>query len=192
MTTDDESSSGESVLSLTVSPRPISGVADPEVFSAETGGIDLLGVLFDPTATGWATDVAEYAARIDRFGVVTGHDDVSAGLSVLPESLAESATTVYAEGPRSLGEIGIRVSETPSEGSDVRNSRLVFVDGFERVLADTPLQTTFRFLHILAESIAYTDAVLHVSLDPDGCDPRAIETVAELFDTVIDGRTQSL
>ncbi|MFC5366054.1 DUF835 domain-containing protein [Salinirubrum litoreum] len=192
MTTDDESSSGESVLSVSDSARPVSGVTDPGPFSAETGGIDLFGVLFDPTATGWATDVSEYAGRIDRFGVVTGHDDVSAGLSALPDSLRESATTVSAEGPRSLGEIGIRVSETLSEGGDVRNSRLVFVDGFEQVLADTSLQTTFRFLHILVESTAFTDAVLHVSLDPEGCDARAVETVAELFDTVIDERAQSL
>jgi hypothetical protein len=192
MTTDDESSSGESVLSLTDSTRPISGVAEPGVFSPETGRIDLFGVLFDPEATAWATDVAEHAARIDRFGVVTGHDDVTAGLSVLPDPLRESATVFYAEGPRSLGEIGIRVSETLSEGGDVRNSRLVFVDGFEQVLADTSVQTTFRFLHILAESTAYTDAVLHVSLDPEGCDARAVETVAELFDTVIDERAQSL
>jgi hypothetical protein len=192
MTTDDDPSSGESVLSLSDSVRPISGVTEPGVFSTETGGIDLFVVLFDPTATGWTTDVAGHASRIDQFSVATGHDDVSAALSALPDSLRDTVRTFTAEGPRSLGEIGIRVSETLSEGGDVRHSRLVFVNGFEQVLADTSLQTVFRFIHILVESTAYTDAVLHVSVDPTGCDTRAVETVAELFDTVIDERVQSL
>lgn len=193
MTPDSDSwTASGSVLSLTTGNRPISGATESGVFHAETGDIDLLGALFDPTATEWATDVAEYSERIDRFDVVTGHDDVSPALSTLPDSLRDRTRTFYAEDPRSLGEIGIRVSETLSEGGDVRNSRLVFVDGFEHVLADTPLQTTFRFIHILAESTAYTDAVLHVALDPTACDDRAVETCAELFDSVVDERAQSL
>lgn len=189
MTTDGESwTVSGSVLSLATTARPISDVRESGVFRAETGAIDLLGVLFDPSSTEWATDVGEFADRVGRVDLVTGHDDLSVALSALPDSLRDRARTFPAEGPRSLGEIGIRVSETLSEGGDARNSRLVFVDGFERVLADTSLQTTFRFLHILAESTAYTDATLHVSVDPTACDERAVETVAELFDRVVDER----
>lgn len=189
MTTDSESlATKEAVLSLTVDARPVSGVADTGVFRAETGGIDLLGVLFDPSSTAWTSDVTDFADRIDRFTLVTGHDDISDVLSALPARVRDLTRTFYAEQPQSLGEIGIRVSETLSETSDARNSRLVFVDGFEHVLAETPLQTTFRFLHILSEATAYSDTVLHVSLDPTACDDRAVETVAELFDSVVDER----
>lgn len=189
MTTAGESlATSEAVLSLTAASRPLSGVTDAGVFRAETGGIDLLGVLFDPASTEWADDVADFTDRIDRLTLVTGHDDVSAALRSLPAESRDLARTFHAEKPGSLGEIGIRVSATLSEGSDVRNSRLVFVDGFEQVIADTPLQPTFRFLHTLSEATAYTDTVLHVSLDPTACDDRAVETVAELFDSVVDER----
>jgi hypothetical protein len=189
MTTDSESvATSASVLSLTADPRPVSGAVDAGALRAETGALDLFGVLFAPAATEWAYDVAAYGERVDRLGVVTGHDDVSAALSALPADLRDLTQTFFAESPRSLGEIGIRVSDRLDEGGDVRNSRLVFVDGFERVLADTPLQTVFRFLHILTEATAYTDTALHVSLDPAGCDGRAVETVAELFDSVVDDR----
>jgi hypothetical protein len=189
MTIEGESlATSESVLSLTADGRPISGATELETLGAETGRLDVLGVLFDPTATGWTADVTGYADRIDRFGVVSGHDDVSPAVSALPDSLRRSVRTVHAEQPLSLGEIGISVSDRLNEAGDARNSRLVFVDSFERVLADTPLRTAFRFLHILSESTAYTDAALYVSLDPGACDLRAAETVAELFDSVVSER----
>ena len=189
MTTDSESvAASASVLSLTTDPRAVSGAVDAGALRAETGGIDLLGVLFAPGATDWAHDVATFGERVGRLGVVTGHDDVSAALSALPDDLRDMTQTFFAESPRSLGEIGVRVSDRLAEGGDVRNSRLVFVDGFERVLADTPLQTAFRFLHILTEATAYTDTALHVSLDPADCDDRTVETVAELFESVVDDR----
>ncbi|HMB49906.1 MAG TPA: hypothetical protein VKM69_04515 [Natronoarchaeum rubrum] len=88
--------------------------------------------------------------------------------------------------PADLSEIGIEISgflsDAPSEGGET----IVCVHSLTELLNHTDLERAFRFLHVLAGRVSAADAVAHFHVDPTAHEPRDLNTLAALFDGVVE------
>lgn len=89
---------------------------------------------------------------------------------------------VSIDDPADLSSLGIEISGFLTDGGE---TNLCF-HSLTELLDHSDLERAFRFLHVLAGRVRAADAVAHFHIDPTAHEPRDLNTLAALFDGVVE------
>ncbi|MDS0279023.1 hypothetical protein NDI85_14580 [Halomicroarcula sp. S1AR25-4] len=84
--------------------------------------------------------------------------------------------------PSDLTCLGITLSQELSAADDV----VLCFDSLTALLQNVPVETVYEFLHAVVGQLDAADASAHVHLDPTAHDRQTVDTLAPLFDTVVE------
>jgi len=89
---------------------------------------------------------------------------------------------VSIDDPADLSSLGIEISGFLTDAGET----MLCFQSLTELLNHSDLERAFRFLHVLAGRIRGADAVAHFHIDPTAHEPRDLNTLAALFDGVVE------
>lgn len=87
------------------------------------------------------------------------------------------------EAPGDLTGIGIQCSEFLTRWHDTPDVSLC-LESITSMLQYVPIQTAYRFLHVLTHRVAHANATAHYHMSPDAHSQKEVGTIKQLFDAV--------
>lgn len=117
-----------------------------------------------------------------RIRVVSASDDVASETSISVERNEISVVVDVVGDPGDLPRLGITIQEAAAGFNDDRPT-LVCFHSLTALLQYATTQRVFRFLHIMQNAI---DARSHFHMDANSHDIQTVQTIKQLFDTVIE------
>lgn len=103
--------------------------------------------------------------------------------SVTPPMETPFEVYVRHEAPSDLTGIGIQCSEFLTRWHDA-DGVSVCVESITSMLQYVPLQTAYRFLHVLTHRVSHASATAHYHMSPHAHTEKEIGTIKQLFDAV--------
>ncbi|GAB7010348.1 DUF7504 family protein [Halorubrum trueperi] len=103
----------------------------------------------------------------------------------VPASVDDAVDCVRITNPNDITRLGIVLSGTIADWSDDDRPIAVCFDSLNVVLNYRDVKSTFRFLHVLLNTLRSADTVSHFHVDPIAGDPQDVNTLKPLFDEVV-------
>ncbi|WP_164471705.1 DUF7504 family protein [Halosimplex salinum] len=151
--------------------------------------VNALSILFTQSPSdhldAWQRVVGTYPKRSR---IVTVDADARSNTSRSDESGESPAQKVDCVGsPQNLTRLGVRITDCLDGWADADPDRQVAVcfQSVSALLQYVELPQAFKFLNVVTERCEATEAVAHYHLDPHAHDDQTIETMLDLFDTVL-------
>jgi KaiC/GvpD/RAD55 family RecA-like ATPase len=162
--------------------------------------VDLSELLFDVLGDGArrGDGTILYATARDADGVraalgnrLNGTDADVGVVDCVPSDGAAVGHTLtrHVSSPADFTAAGVAVSELLEEFGETHGQIRVGVDSVSDLLKHADVKTVFRFLHVLTGRIGAADAVGFATLDVDEHDGQTVTTVRQLFDGLVEVRT---
>ncbi|GAA0674485.1 hypothetical protein ACFQDG_08130 [Natronoarchaeum mannanilyticum] len=165
---------GASVLVHDAGDDTPSGLCGDLAASADPTG-DVLVVEFSPDPADCLDKLANHPSTgRKRLLAVGDHGDV--------RSSRGDVDVVSIDDPADLSSLGIEISGFLSDGGET----ILCFHSLTDLLDHSDLERAFRFLHVLAGRVRAADAVAHFHIDPTAHEPRDLNTLAALFDGVVE------
>jgi len=170
-------------------------LCSPSMHGGDSGDAictELLGSQGDDRTVLWVTYTRSPSACVESFPDGAGEPSFSViavgeTATADPETLGDvSVETVSA--PADLTGLGITLSQTLSKTDDVT---LCF-DSLSALLQYVDRETAYEFLHAVTGQLYAAGATAHFHLDPTAHDRRTVDTLASLFDAIVDLRDGDL
>ncbi|WP_049984253.1 hypothetical protein [Halorubrum sp. BV1] len=124
--------------------------------------------------------LAQIAEGADRFTLIA----VGYAQSV-PASVDDAVDTVRVTNPKDITRLGIVVSGTIEDWADDDRPIAFCLDSLNVVLNYRGVKSTFRFLHVLLNTLHSGGAVSHFHADPTAENRQDLNTLEPLFDDVV-------
>ncbi|MFC6771902.1 hypothetical protein ACFQDD_10300, partial [Halorubrum pallidum] len=124
--------------------------------------------------------LAEIAAGTDHLKLIA----IGYTQSV-PASVDDVVDSVQITNPNDITRLGIVVSGTIDDWADEGRPIAVCFDSLNVVLNYRDVKSTFRFLHVLLNTLHGGGAVSHFHIDPMAGNPQDLNTLKPLFDEVV-------
>ncbi|MDY6818424.1 MAG: hypothetical protein SVG88_07165 [Halobacteriales archaeon] len=130
--------------------------------------------------TDWWTDTTE---RPPKQAVLIDATPSPAGQ--ITRSERDSVTVRHVDSPSNLTQIGIELSQLPEELAAV-DSTVVCVRSLTTLLQYVETEPAYRFLNLVTDRIVAMDGFGHFHIDPAAHSEQTINTLASLFDAVLE------
>lgn len=187
-----ESEVGDAASTLFLAPSmdPAGDEGCVRLLSSEPlGDANLLAVSLtdspDDKMGTWRAHFEEDPAQI-RF-IATDDGTRSVATSSGPVAVPGEPMTVESiSNPADLTGLGIKISRALTDWEDDERRITVCFDSLTALLQFVELDSAFRFLHVLATRMDSVDAAGHFHMDPTAHDEREINTLASVFDAVVE------
>lgn len=103
-----------------------------------------------------------------------------------PRSTRADVTVESIAEPADLSSLGIAISGFLDDSPGPDGETIVCFHSVTALLAHVDLERAFRFLHVLSSRIRSANAVAHYHVDPNAHDARTLNTLAALFDGIVE------
>lgn len=143
---------------------------------ATPGDADVLWVTFH----GDATDC------VDQWAVAADDRPENAAVIVVgdtPGPQPDGVTVEHISTPSDLTGLGITIGELLGQWD---GPVVVCVDSLTAMLQYVELETAYEFLHAVTGQLYAADARAHFHIDPTAHDPETVDSIASLFDAVVE------
>lgn len=126
-----------------------------------------------------------------NLGFVVVGDGVRSAAAASPASIGPPGddlgpTVVSVSSPADLTGIGIKLGDFFSDWDDDGNQLLLCFHTLTTFLQYADLRTVYRFVHVLTGRVWSAGGVAHYHLDPSAHDERTVNSLAGLFDAVVE------
>lgn len=125
-----------------------------------------------------------------RVGVVSVDERSRSGTAVRPAP-SERLSVTPVGNPGDLTGIGIAITEYLSAWADDGNRTVVCIHSLTALLQSVSPDRAFEFLNALLSRTTSRNVAVHVHLNPAAHDEQTVQTIATLFDTVVDATDES-